>query len=313
MVFILNESKEIVYVKVIGDKELTVGKRIGIKHEDCDARKGVPTNEETEWQWAKDNGFIKILPTEKLKLSPVADKKTIHVTIITKTQTICNAFPIRKKEQVIVKAEDELLCVEIAEKKGNVLGRYKIGVESKGEVDNSLKTKDYLLCREYKDLQAEIANNIELRPNYWDTKRMYQFTIETCNPQERSDNRISNGCRKKISDKVRQVTHNGESNGCRKKISDRVRPVTGHNETISRIGIIAISEQNSKDFMRSLISELEQNPGINVRYCEIHQDNYIEKFKLHVYEIQLNIRNFDVQKQRQLHWPIEVAEYYPLD
>ncbi|XP_052080417.1 uncharacterized protein LOC127718437 isoform X3 [Mytilus californianus] len=312
MVFILNESKEIVYVKVIGNKELTVDKRIGIKHEDCDARKGVLTNEETEWQWPKDHGFIKILPTENLKLSPVADKKTIHVTIITKTQRICNAFPIRKKEQVIVKAEDELLCVEIAKKKGNVLGRYTIGVESKREVDNSSKARDDHLYRE-RQIQAERGHNTKLRPNYWDTKRMYQFTIETCKPQERHDNGKLHGCRKKTSDKVRPVTDNGEYNGCRKKISYRVRPVTGHNETISRIGIIAISEQNSKDFMRSLISELEQNPGINVRYCEIHQDNYIEEFNYHVYEIQLNIRNFDVQKQRTLHWPIEVAEYYTMD
>ncbi|CAC5389384.1 unnamed protein product [Mytilus coruscus] len=225
MVFILNESKEIVYVKVIGNKELTVGKRIGIKHGDCNASEGLPTENENEWQWAKDNGFSQILPKEKLKLSPVVDKKPIHVTMITKTQTICNAFPIQKQEQVIVKAEDELL---------------------------------------ERQIQPERGQNTKLRPNYWDTKRMYQFTIETCNPQERHANEKLHGCRKKTSVKVRPVTDNGEYNGCRKNISYRVRPVTAHNETISRIGIIAISEQNSKDFMRSLISELEQNPGINV-------------------------------------------------
>ncbi|CAC5384270.1 unnamed protein product [Mytilus coruscus] len=156
-------------------------------------------------------------------------------------------------------AEDELLCVEIAKKKEKVLCRYKIGVEFKGEVKNSLKAKEYHLYRENQELKAEVANNTELRPNYWDTKRMYQFTIETCNLQERYDNSKSHGCRKKISDNM-----------------DKVRTVTGRNETISRIHIIAISVQNSKDCIRSLISELKQNPGINVRYCEIHKDNYIE-------------------------------------
>ncbi|VDI44514.1 Hypothetical predicted protein [Mytilus galloprovincialis] len=311
MVFILNQSKEIVYVKGIGNKELTGGKRIGIKHGDCSASEGVPTANENEWQWAKDNGFTQILPKEKVKLRPAVDKKPLHVTMITKTQTICNAFPIREKEQVIVKDEDELLCIEIVKEKEKVLGRYTIEVESKREFGNSSKTRDDQLYRERK-IQPERGQNTKLRPNYWDAKRMYQFTIETCNPQERQKKWKLHDCRKKKSDKVRPVTNNEEYNGCRKKIFYRVMPVTGHNETISRIGVIAISEQNSTDFMRSLISELEQNPGINVRYCEIHQDDYNEEFNYHVYTIQLNIRNFDVH-QRTLRWPIEVAEYYTMD
>lgn len=312
MVCILNESKEIVYVKVIGNKELTVGKRIGIKHGDSSASEGVPTENENEWQWAKDNGFTQILSKEKLKLSPAVDKKTMHVTMITKTQTICNAFPIREKEQVIVKAKDELLCVEIVKKKEKVSGRYTIRVESKREVDNNSKARNYPHYRE-RQIKPERSHDTKLRPNYWDYKRMYQFTIETCNPQERQTKGNLHGCRKKKSDKVRPVTNNGEYNGCRKTIFYKVTPVTGHNETISRIGVIAISEQNSKDFMRSLISELEQNPGLNVRYCEIHQDDYNKEFNYHVYRIQLNFRNFDVQKLQTLHWPIEVAEYYTMD
>ncbi|CAG2193265.1 unnamed protein product [Mytilus edulis] len=90
----------------------------------------------------------------------------------------------------------------------------------------------------------------------------------------------------------------------------KVGPASKCKENTKRIGIIAISERSSDDFVRSLIFELEQNRDINVRYFKVDRYDYINRFKLHVYEIQLDIELFDEQILRKLHWPEEVAEYY---
>ncbi|CAC5389387.1 unnamed protein product [Mytilus coruscus] len=171
--------------------------------------------------------------------------------------------------------------------------RYNIKPECKREDDNNLKAKIEDIEWEYKNMQAENAQNTERKTHNWETNRMYQLTFKTCNFQKRYDNRMSNGCSEKIFDKVRAAIE------CKEKTT--------------RIGIIAISERNSEDFVRSLIFELEQNRDINVRYFKVDRHDYINKFKLHIYEIQLDIGNFDVQNLRKLHWPEEVAEYYQWD
>ncbi|CAC5389382.1 unnamed protein product [Mytilus coruscus] len=291
MVLVENDSNETLYVNATRNKDLTVKKWIGFEVQDRRAGRGV--TKETEWHCVENDDYTEIAPKSVLQFSPVDDNKTIYVTIKAQKQIICDSLPLRNKGDVVVKVIGELLFVQNPKKKKKMIYRYNIKPEYKREADSNLKAKIEDIEWEYKKMQAETAKNTEKKTYNWETNRMYHLTFKTCNFKKRYDNRVSNGCSGKI--------------------FGMVRPATECKEKTTRIGIIAISERNSEDFVRSLIFELEQNRDINVRYFKVDRNDYIIKFKLHVYEIQLDIENFDVQNLRKLYWPEEVAEYYQLD
>ncbi|XP_063411929.1 uncharacterized protein LOC134694798 [Mytilus trossulus] len=289
MVLVKNYSNEILYVKATRHHDLAVQKRIGFEVHTYGEERGAHANKETEWHCVQNNGYTQIAPKSVLQFSPV-DNTTIYITIKAQKQVICDSLPLRNKRDIVVKIKGELVFAQNSKKKKQMIYRYNIKPECKIEADNDLQVKIEDIEWEYKQMQAETAQNAEKRTNNWETNRMYQLIFKTRNFQNRYDNRVHHGCSEQICHKVRPAFY------CKEKTT--------------RIGIIAISDRNSADFVRSLIFELEQNRDINVRYFKVERDDYINKFKLHVYEIQLDIGHLDEQNLRKLHWPEEVAEHY---
>ncbi|CAG2202673.1 unnamed protein product [Mytilus edulis] len=292
MVLVQNDSNGILYVKATRHQDLAVQKRVGFEVYAYGEERGAHANKETKWHCVPNNGYTQIAPKSELQFSPV-DNKTIYITIKAQKQVICDSLPLRNKSDVVVKIKGELVFGQNTKRKKKMIYRYDIKPECKTEADNDLKVKIEDIEWEYKKMQAETAQIREKRTNNWETNRIYELIFKTRNFQNRYDNRVYNGCSEQICHKVRPASY------CKEKTT--------------RIGIIAISDRNSEDFVRSLIFSLEHTRDINVRYFKVDRDDYINRFKLHVYEIQLDIGHFDVLNLRKLHWPEEVAEYYQWD
>ncbi|CAC5389390.1 unnamed protein product [Mytilus coruscus] len=157
MVLVENDSNETLYVKATQHKDLTVQKWIGFEVHACGEERGAHAKQETEWHCVQNNDYTQIAPKTILQFSPVAEDKTIYITIKAPKQVICDSLPLRNKRDVVVKVIGELVFVQNPKKKKQMIYRYNIKPECKREADNNFKAKIEDIEWEYKKMQAENA------------------------------------------------------------------------------------------------------------------------------------------------------------
>lgn len=102
MVYVANTTHATIYVKVWGDKELTVSRGYGADVKACGTGMSFHTTNETRYQYEENNGFTAVQSHGGLYFHPVADKGNVYLTMKSGNSFFTNGYPISKKSNVIV-------------------------------------------------------------------------------------------------------------------------------------------------------------------------------------------------------------------
>lgn len=187
---ITNISHETIFAMVYGDKENTLNRTIGFSVDVNGMGIGFNANKESSWEWPDLYGFTKIVEGTQIKLSPIADKHTVYLTVRTTTSYICVAAPFSANTNVIITSIDGELIVQNAKKKSpwELVDNKK--PESKGKTDDFLQLQEE--NKAYKKENAYLKKQLkESSNNRNDQKTREQENNNANDRSSQSTRRIS--------------------------------------------------------------------------------------------------------------------------